>query len=64
MRPSARGSDGFLKVEPNVLIPEGWAARRLERISPRVRLTSSGGSGASANAARATTSPGPRPERR
>ena len=26
VRPPARGSSGFLKVEPNVLIPCGWAS--------------------------------------
>ena len=45
LRPSARGSSGFLNVEPNVLIPCGWASwrrarmlreRRLDRV--RVRL--------------------------
>ena len=37
--PSARGSSGFLKVEPKVLIPDGWASRRLLRISASVALT-------------------------
>src|SRR5205085_5345557 len=45
LRPSARGSSGFLKVEPKVLIPEGWAAFRLARISARVAFTCSGSAG-------------------
>ena len=64
LRPPARGSSGFLKVEPKVLIPEGWASRRAARMSARVALTDSGGAGASANDARATTSPVPRLELR
>ena len=53
-----RGSSGFLKVEPKVLIPDGCASRRLARISASVALISSGRRGRSANEARATTSPG------
>src|SRR5579875_1393275 len=64
LRPSARGSRGFLNVEPNVLIPEGCAARRRSRISASVALTASGSVGVSANRARATISPGPIAERR
>ena len=64
LRPSARGSLGFLKVEPNVLIPDGWASVRRRRMSASVSLTSSGGAGSSANEARATTSPGASDERR
>ena len=38
VRPSAPGSSGFLKVDPKVLIPDGWASRRLARISASVAL--------------------------
>ena len=64
-RPSpAPGSSGFLKVEPKVLIPDGWASRRRARIAARVAFTAWGGAGLSANEARATTSRAPRLERR
>ena len=59
LRPSARGSSGFLKVEPKVLMPEGWAALREARISASVAFTDSGSAGLSANEARATISPSP-----
>ena len=49
VRPSARGSSGFLKVEPKVLIPDGWASRRCPRISARVALTAAGSASASPN---------------
>ena len=39
VRPSRRGSSGFLKVEPNVLIPCGWASWRRARISASVAFT-------------------------
>ena len=52
--PSARGSSGFLNVEPKVLMPEGWAARRWARISASVAFT------ARARPARARTRLAPR----
>src|SRR5581483_5033171 len=64
LRPSARGSDGFLKVDPNVLMPEGWAALRRARMSASVALTSWLLASCRAKDARATTSPGRRLERR
>src|SRR3712207_7559608 len=39
LRSPARGSSGFLKVEPKVLIPDGCAARRCERMSASVCFT-------------------------
>ena len=62
--PRARGSSGFLKVEPKVLIPDGCASRRAARMSARVAFTSAGSAGSRPNDARATTSPGRRFERR
>ena len=53
---------GFLKVEPNVLIPFGCASRRRPRISASVARTAAGSPG-SAGTRRATTSPGRRLER-
>ena len=44
--------------------PDGCAARRAARMSASVALTRSGSSSLSANEARATTSRGPRFERR
>src|SRR3954469_18317650 len=52
LRPSAAGSSGFLKVEPKVLMPDGWAALRFVRISASVALTDAGSAGARSNAAR------------
>ena len=60
VRPSARGSSGFLNVEPNVLIPHGCAALRRARIVGEGRLDVVGlAAGASAKLARATISSGP-----
>ena len=64
LRPSARGSSGFLKVEPNVLMPDGWASLRVARISASVALIRRDRPGASAKEARATISRGPRFELR
>ena len=61
--PGLRAS-GFLKVDPNVLIPDGCASRRRPRISSRVARIASGSAGVSRNDARETTSPGPRFELR
>jgi hypothetical protein len=63
LRPSAFESSGFLKVEPNVLMPDGWVALRRARISSSTRLMASVSPGWSANDARATISPGRRFER-
>ena len=65
VRPSARASSGFLKVEPNVLMPGGLClaaagAQVGERGLDRSRVAAA----SSANEARATTSRGPRFERR
>ena len=56
LRPSARGSSGFLKVEPKVLMPDGCAALREARMSASVAFTDSGSASLSANEARATIS--------
>ncbi len=64
VRPSARGSSGFLNVDPNVLMPDGCAALRRARMSASVAFTASGTAGSSANDALATTSAGARLERR
>jgi hypothetical protein len=64
LRPSARGSSGFLKVDPKVLMPDGCAALRAVRMSASVAFTESGSAGLSANDARATISPAPRFDRR
>ncbi len=53
-----------MNVEPKVLIPEGCAALRCERISASVALTALDSAGSSWNDARATTSRGPRFELR
>ena len=42
LRPCARGSSGFLKVEPKVLMPCGCASCRRRRICSRVARTASG----------------------
>ncbi len=61
LRPCARGLSGFLNVEPNVLIPCGWASWRRARSSAsargdRLRVRA----GSAANDARITISPSPR----
>ncbi len=47
LRPSARSSSGFLKVEPKVLMPDGWAALRRARMSASVAFTSAGSASSS-----------------
>src|SRR5881394_521045 len=64
VRPAARSSSGFLKVEPKVLIPEGCASWRRSRIAAIVALIAVGSPRSSRNEAAATTSSEPRLELR
>ena len=55
---------GFLKVEPNVLIPFGCASQRRLRSVASAARTAAGGAGVSAKRALATISPAARAELR
>ena len=64
LRPFARGSSGFLKVEPNVLMPCGWASWRRARISASDAVTVATSERSSAKQARVRICPGAMFERR
>ena len=62
--PARFASGGFLKVEPNVLIPFGWAAWRRSRMLASVARTACGELGRSVKRARDTISSAARTELR
>ena len=62
--PRRGNRQGFMKVDPKVLIPDGCASFRLRRISPMVAFTAAGSPSARANVAAVTTSSPPRAEPR